>query len=73
MVRQIKARAALKGTTMKEFFQQAVEDKLAADRRKSRKPSGWRAVFGKAPKGATAEVQAIIDEEFEKISPDEWK
>ena len=30
-------------------------------------------VFGKGDKEAVAEVQRIIDEEFSKIDPEDWK
>jgi len=73
LLRQAKARAALKGTSMRDFFVQAVEAKLDAERKIPRKPHGWRAVFGKAPKGSAAEAQATIDGEFEKINPDDWR
>jgi hypothetical protein len=73
LLRQAKARAALKGTSMRDFFVQAIEARLDAEQKRPRKPHGWRAVFGKAPKGSAAEVQATIDEEFGKIDPDDWR
>jgi hypothetical protein len=73
LLRQAKARAALKGTSMRDFFVQALEERLSAEQKQSTKPHGWRAVFGKAPKGAAAEVQTAIDGEFEKINPEDWR
>jgi hypothetical protein len=72
LYRQIKARAALRGQTVKAFFLEAIRDKLTADRNVSRQ-SGWRAVFGKAKLDDVADVQRIIDEEFEQIEPEDWK
>ena len=71
--RQIKARAALKGQTMKAFFLDAIREKLSADSTTKKGPSGWQTVFGKAPKGAVAKVQSLIDEEFSKIDAEDWK
>jgi len=73
LLRQMKARAALRGTSMRDFFVQAIEDRLDAEQRKPRRLHGWRAVFGKAPKGATAKVQTVIDAEFEKIIAEDWR
>ena len=73
ILRQAKARAALKGLSMKSFITQAIEEKLSADSRSARKPQGWRTVFGKAPKGAAAEVDAVIAAEFEGINMDDWQ
>jgi hypothetical protein len=71
LYRQIKARAALKGQTIKSFFLDAVRDKLAKEQR-SRK-DGWRAVFGKANPDDVASLQRIIDEEFSQVSAEDWE
>lgn len=71
--RQIKARAALKGETMKAFFMDAIREKLSAENSTGKNSSGWRTVFGKAPGGAVVKVQALIDEEFSKINAEDWK
>ncbi len=72
LLRQAKARAATRGTSMRDFFVLAIEDRLDAERRGARSLRGWQAVFGKAPKGAGANVQSTLDEEFEKVNPDDW-
>ena len=71
--RQIKARAALKGQTMRAFFLDAIREKLAADSSQKKGEPGWRAVFGKASKRSVAKVQFLIDEEFSKINAEDWK
>jgi hypothetical protein len=71
--RQVKARAALRGQTVKAFFLEAVRDKLSAERSKRIGPTGWRSVFGKASKTAVADLQHTLDEEFSRIDPDDWK
>lgn len=72
LYRQIKARAALRGQTIKAFFLDALRDKLTAESAKPKGQTGWRAVFGKADKDDVAEVQRIIDEEFSHIDPEDW-
>ena len=73
LYRQIKARAALRGQTIKSFFLDAIRDKLAADAKATGKQSGWRAAFGAARPEDVAEVQRIIDEEFSRIDPEDWE
>ena len=78
LYRQIKARAALKGQTIKAYFLDALQAKLATERKESgrkfkKEEVGWRAVFGAADPKDVAEVQRIIDEEFERIDPEAWK
>ena len=73
LLRKAKAQAAMKGTSMRDFFVLAIEERLDAEQRRPGKLHGWRAVFGKAPKGAAAEVQATLDKEFETINPDDWR
>jgi hypothetical protein len=73
LLRQVKARAALNGTSMRDYIVQTLESRLEAERRQPERLHGWRAVFGKAPKSAAAEVQAVVDEEFETIRPEDWK
>ena len=70
--RQVKVRAALKGETMRAFVVAAIRDKLAREARLDSETSGWRTVWGQAPAGSTAEVQAIIDQEFSQIDPEAW-
>jgi hypothetical protein len=70
--RQIKARAALKGQSIKAFFLDAIRDKLALERANGAKKAGWRAAFGKVRAEDVAEVQQIIDEEFSQIRQEDW-
>ena len=74
LYRQIKARAALQGQSIKAFFLDALREKLGmAVEGEEDKGLGWRVAFGAADPEAVAEVQKIIDEEFSKIDPDDWK
>jgi hypothetical protein len=72
LYRQIKARTALKGQTIKAFFLDAIRDKLAAEATKPNEETGWRVAFGAARAEDVAEVQRIIDEEFSRIDPEDW-
>lgn len=69
--RQVKARAAIRGQTVKSFFLEAIREKLAAERTSG--SGGWRSVFGKADKKSVLELQRFLDEEFSKIDPEDWK
>jgi hypothetical protein len=69
--RQVKARAALRGQTVKSFFLEAIHDKLGSKEHGAGK--GWRSVFGKVDKRAVEEMQRMLDDEFSKINPDDWK
>ena len=72
LYRQIKARAALKGQSIKSFFLDAIRDKLAAEQSAKPKQAGWRAVFGQANPDDIADVQRLIDEEFSRIDAGDW-
>jgi hypothetical protein len=78
LYRQLKARAALEGQTVKAFLLDAIRAKLSADRaakrgKKKVEQVGWRAAFGAADPDDVAEVQRLIDEEFERIDPEDLK
>lgn len=71
--RQVKARAALKGKTMRGYINEAIMEKLKQEAESQKeKPKGWKAVFGKGPKEAIKELQAVLDEEFSMIVPKDW-
>jgi hypothetical protein len=70
--RRAKTAAAARGIPLSEFVTEAVKDKLAADARTGEKP--WIRFMGKLKhlRKETARIQRLIDEEFEKIEPEEW-
>ena len=51
----------------------ALKDKLKSEAKKSNKKPGWLKLAGGLPNEAVREIQAILDEEFSKIDPVEWK
>jgi hypothetical protein len=67
--REIKARAAQQGGTVRAFFLEAIQEKLNGQRR----TAGWRSVFGKAARDEVQFVQRIIDEEFSRIDAEDWQ
>ena len=77
LFRRVKARAAMQGQSMKVF----VVDALRARMRPSSEEipetgqPAWRRVYGalKREREAVRQVQAVIDREFETVSPDDWK
>jgi hypothetical protein len=73
LYREIKARAALKGQTVKSFISEALRRSLGYDSDLLPKETGWRAAFGKVSTTTIREVQTVIDDEFSKIEPDEWQ
>jgi hypothetical protein len=73
LYRQIKARAALRGQTVRAFLLEAIRDKLASSRSPGKVPRGWRSVFGKAEQKDIDELQQLLDTEFARVDPDEWR
>lgn len=70
--RQVKARAALRGTSMRAYITEAVRERLEREARRTG-PAGWRAVFGSVPGEDVEEVQRHLDAEFETIRPEDWQ
>jgi hypothetical protein len=67
LYRQIKARAAHTGQSIKDFLVEAVQAKLAIENgpsKGSKKKIGWEAAWGIADPKEVADVQRMIDEEF---------
>jgi hypothetical protein len=73
LYRQIKARAALKGQTIKSFFLDAIRTKLVSEQNDKSAQRGWRALFGKANPDDVAEVQQLIDDEFNRVRVEDWE
>ena len=71
--RKAKARAAERGIPLRQFVTEAVEEKLARPADVEEKP--WLKMWGglRHLRKETARIQRIIDEEFEKIEPEDWE
>lgn len=70
LYRQVKARAAMRGQSIKAFLLQAIRNKLSVDKTIGSKEQGWQAVFSKE---AVSEVQRTINEEFSGIDLEDWQ
>ena len=74
MFRELKARSALAGQPMRTFVIAAIEEQLHGAGKIDRVPEkGWRSVFGKAPKAAVDDIQAVVNREFSRVNLDDWK
>lgn len=73
LFRRAKSIAARDGKSLKQFVNEALEEKLKA--RESPAKPGWLELFG-AMKTHGAElrrIDATIAAEFERIDPEDWK
>lgn len=73
LFRRAKATAALRGASLKDVVSEALRDHLDQKAAHDSRQPGWRKVFGKARPEEVAEVDAVIEEEFERIDPDDWR
>ena len=75
LFRKAKAAAAEEGKSLKDFFTEAVSDRL----RRNAPPSGnvepWRVAFGELRHlhRENKRIERVIEEEFEKIDEEEWR
>lgn len=71
LFRKAKSRAAERGQTLKEFFTDALEARLAEEG-ESAEP-GWMEGFGELRRlrKETARIQGVIDTEFETIEAED--
>jgi hypothetical protein len=70
--RRAKAKAAERGVPLRQFVTEAVAEKIRSESRAAEKP--WMASVGalRHLRKETARINKIIEEEFEKIEPEEW-
>jgi hypothetical protein len=70
--RQAKAAAAEQGIALREFITEAIAEKL---RVRSSKDKAWMRSFGRL-RGLgreTARINNIIEEEFGRVNPEDWR
>ena len=72
LFRKAKSAAAEQGIPLRALVSAALEEKLSA-RKTEDKP--WMKAFGKLRdlRKETARIDRIIEEEFEKIEPEDWQ
>lgn len=68
-----KAKAAEHGKTLKDFFTEALVEKLSTPHRAETSEPAWMKGFGKLRtlRKETARIQKDIQEEFEQIEPED--
>ncbi|MBI4488651.1 MAG: hypothetical protein HY694_06160 [Deltaproteobacteria bacterium] len=78
-LQRAKSLAAAKGMSLKQLVAQAIEDNLShgAKTSKAAEPT-WMKLYGafaktKAMRAETRRIQKLIDEEFGRINPEDWK
>ncbi|HKW18114.1 MAG TPA: hypothetical protein VJO35_11470 [Terriglobales bacterium] len=71
--RRAKSVAAERGIPLREFVTEAVRDKLETNAKTIEKP--WVKLAGglKHLRKETQRINRIIEEEFEKIEPEDWE
>lgn len=72
VIREAKVNAAERGISLRQFVTEAVEEKLAAGEAQRNKP--WMKAFGglRHLHKENVRIQKLIDQEFERIEPEEW-
>jgi hypothetical protein len=73
LFRKWKASAAARGQSMKDFLTSALQEKLAGQSRGNGGATGWKTVWGKASAKQVHDVDAVIQAEFERIEPENWR
>ncbi len=70
--RKAKARAAERGIPLRQFITESVEARLRGGSQVGDKP--WVALGGRLRhlRKETARINRIIEEEFERIDPEDW-
>ena len=70
--------AAAKGLSLEQLVAEAIEDKIGRGEGLGKCEPGWMRLYGAFAKSEdmrmdTHNIQKIIDEEFERINPGDWK
>jgi hypothetical protein len=72
LFRELKATAARRGESLKEFVNAALEARLA-DQRPKPDRTGWRSVFGMVTAKQVAGIDRIVARDLEIVDVSEWK
>ena len=73
LLREAKASAARDGTSLKEVLTTALRKHLHGAEKVPRGQEAWRRSFGTVDPEVTAEIDRIIEEEFETIDLESWR
>ena len=77
-LKRAKTLADAKGLSLEQLVAEAIEDKIGRGEERAEGEPRWMKLYGAFAKSAdmrmdTHNIQKIIDEEFERIDPREWK
>jgi hypothetical protein len=77
-LRRAKTLAAAKGVSLEQLVAEAIEDKVGHGEVLGKGEPRWMKLYGAFAKSEemrsdTRSIQKLIDEEFERIDPREWK
>jgi hypothetical protein len=77
-LKRAKSLAAAKGLSLEQLVAEAIEDKIGRGEEPGRGEPQWMRLYGAFAKSDdmradTRNIQKIIDQEFERIDPGEWK
>lgn len=71
LFREAKAAAAREGLTLRQLFSEAVSERVSRGYFTVGKGKGWPTPRADVPSEEIWRIQALIDEEFETIEPDD--
>ena len=75
--KKAKVTASRRGVPLREFITEAIIDKLHERSRGVSSIPSWKKLFGKfksaSSRAETKKIQAVVDREFSKADPAEWK
>ena len=77
-LRRAKSLAAAKGVSLEQLVAEAIEEKVGHGEALGKGEPRWMKLYGAFAKSEemrsdTRSIQLIIDEEFERIDPGDWK
>jgi len=77
-LRRAQTLAAEKGVSLEQLVAEAIEDKVRDGKELEKGEPRWAKLYGAFAKSEdmrseTRSIQKIIDEEFERIDPGDWK
>lgn len=75
LFRKVKAQAAFAGLSLKSLITKALEEMLTSKQKQPASEPQWLPLFGalKSRKNEIRKIQKMIDHEFSKINPEDWK
>ena len=75
LFRRAKSAAAEEGKSLKEFFTEAVTDRLGRNAPPAGNAEPWRVAFGELRHlhRENKRIERIIEKEFEQIDEEEWR